>query len=63
MSSLTKDTIVDLLTKQTDLPVTQARNLVETLLESIKEQLEAGAPVKISGFGSWSVKEKKATPN
>ena len=60
MSTLTKDSLAEGLNQKLNFPVAEAKELVEMLLESIKEQLETGAPVKISGFGSWTVKEKKA---
>ena len=60
MSSLTKDSLAEGLNQQLNFPMVQAKEIVEMFLESIKAQLEAGSPVKISGFGSWTVKEKKA---
>jgi integration host factor subunit alpha len=38
----------------------EATELVEKLLEIIKERLIAGEDVMISGFGKWSVKSKRA---
>lgn len=37
-----------------------AGEIVETVLESIKLMLEAGEDVKISGFGKFQVREKRA---
>ena len=37
----------------------KAVDLVENLLETIKGRLEAGEDVLISGFGKFSVREKK----
>lgn len=34
--------------------------LVETILETIKLALAKGENVKISGFGKWTVKEKRS---
>jgi integration host factor subunit alpha len=38
---------------------TQARETVETLLELIKSSLENGDNLLLSGFGKFSVKEKR----
>ncbi len=46
----------------TSLPVytkAQARETVETLLELIKSSLENGDDLLLSGFGKFSVKEKR----
>ena len=38
----------------------EATEIVEKLLEIIKERLIAGEDVLVSGFGKWSVKDKHA---
>ena len=38
----------------------EAAEIVEKLLGIIKERLIAGEDVMISGFGKWSVKDKRA---
>jgi integration host factor subunit alpha len=40
-------------------PKNRSVELVETLLEIIKRTLESGDDLMISGFGKFSVKEKK----
>jgi integration host factor subunit alpha len=37
----------------------ESKDAVETLFEIVKERLEDGEEVKISGFGKFEVKEKK----
>ena len=37
-------------------------DLVEDLFEIVKDTLAGGEPVKISGFGKFEVREKKARP-
>ena len=32
------------------------------LLEEMKSELESGSAVKVSGFGKWAVKAKRARP-
>lgn len=55
----TKASIEDEVQKQLDIPKSRSVELVETLLEIIKKTLESGDDVMISGFGKFSVKEKK----
>ena len=57
--TLTKARIIDSIYNSSDLNRTQATITVETLLETIKESLENGEDVLISGFGKFCVKEKK----
>ena len=57
--SLTKDDIVEAFAKEIGFPKNQSVELVETLLELIKETLESGEDVLVSGFGKFRVKEKK----
>lgn len=60
--TLTKDKIVELIRSKTQFSSQEAKNLVETILESIKSKLENGEEVKISGFGKWVVREKRSRP-
>lgn len=59
-ATLTKARLVDDLRDSTGLPRQDASALVEGLLESMKEALEAGETVKISGFGNFVVRSKRA---
>jgi integration host factor subunit alpha len=45
---------------QTGFQKTRSSEIVETLLEIIKSTLESGEDVLVSGFGKFSVNEKKA---
>ena len=38
----------------------EAAEIVETVFNTIKETLESGEKIKISGFGNFVVREKKA---
>jgi integration host factor subunit alpha len=38
----------------------EASELVDAFFEIMKETLENGKEIKISGFGNWGIREKKA---
>ena len=57
--SITRDNIVEAVAEQVGLPKNQSVELVEALLELIKETLESGEDVLVSGFGKFRVREKK----
>jgi len=58
--TLTKANIVDAIHDEFGFPKNRSAELVEILLEEIKNTLEKGEDVLISGFGKFCVKEKKA---
>lgn len=60
--TLTKDRIIEIMKNKSQIPSQDAKILVETVIESIKNKLEQGEEVKISGFGKWMVREKKSRP-
>jgi integration host factor subunit alpha len=57
--TLTKAQIVDAIQKQIGFTRNRSSELVETLLEIIKRNLESGEDVMVSGFGKFCVKGKK----
>ena len=56
--TLTKEHIVDSIYNNLDLPKARSAKIVESLLELIKEKLENGEDILISGFGKFCVKDK-----
>lgn len=56
--TLTKAHIVENLFNQNVFTKTESAQIVETLFELLKQSLESGDDVLISGFGKFSVKEK-----
>ncbi len=58
--TLTKDTLIEMIRDKVGFPVKEAKDILETVLEEIKQKLEEGREVKISGFGKWTVKEKRS---
>lgn len=60
MSTLTKIDIVGKVAERCGFSKLEANDLVETVFESIKGALEQGENVKISGFGNFVLRDKKA---
>ncbi len=56
--ALTKADLTDAIYNQLDLPKPKSAEMIDSLLEIIKETLEDGKDVLISGFGKFCVKEK-----
>ena len=56
--ALTKDGIISSVHNHLNLPKTRSAEMVESVLEVIKKNLEKGEDVRISGFGKFYVKEK-----
>ena len=57
---MTKADIVEQVYLKVGLPKKESSEIVEVAFEIIKETLEKSENVKISGFGSFTVREKKA---
>ena len=56
--TLTKEKISELIQNRLGFSAKEARELLEIVLEQIKNELENGNEVKVSGFGKWLVKNK-----
>ena len=56
--SVTKKDLIDSIYNRVDLPKAKSTQVVESLLEIVKETLADGEDVLISGFGKFCVKEK-----
>jgi len=57
--TLTKAHVVETVQNQTGFPKNRSLEIVETLLEIIKNTLASSEDVLISGFGKFCVNEKK----
>ena len=57
--SLTKIDIVNSIYDQLGISRKDCVDIVESIFEIIKDELDKGNSVKISGFGKWTVKSKK----
>jgi len=58
--TLTKADIAQKIANDTGFMKGEASEIVEKLIETMKERLIAGEDVMISGFGKWTVKSKSA---
>ena len=58
--SMTKSEIIESLSEQTGLTKKECVSAVESTFEIIKDELEKGNSVKVSGFGKWTVNSKRA---
>ena len=60
--TITKADIVDDVQTQIGVTKTKSTEIIQILLENIKEALESGEDVLISNFGKFCVKEKRGRP-
>ena len=58
--AMTRIDIIQNVTDKLGLPKRDSTRIVESVLEIMKEQLSKGDTVKISGFGNFVVRNKKA---
>ncbi len=56
---VTKATLADSIFKTSDLQKNQSIVIVDSLMEIIKSTLESGEDILITGFGKFTVKDKK----
>ena len=56
---VTKATLADSIYNHSDLQKNESIVIIESLLEIIKRTLESGEDILVSGFGKFTVKEKK----
>jgi integration host factor subunit alpha len=57
---MTKANIVDKIHATTGLPKKEASAMMESVFAIMKESLEAGETIKVSGFGSFVVNQKNS---
>lgn len=58
--TLTKDVLVEMLKEKVGFQAPEAKDILEVILEEVKQSLEEGKEVKISGFGKWSIQDKRS---
>jgi len=57
---MTKADLITIVTENIGFSEKESHNIVDLFLEIMASTLQSGEPVKISGFGTWTVKEKKS---
>ncbi len=57
--TLTKKELAQNLSDQTELSFTDAKKFVDLFFDTIKEQLNSGKTVKLSGFGTFDIVQTK----
>ena len=60
--TLTKSDIIEDLNNRIGLNKREAKELVDSVFETIKKTLINGEEVKVSGFGNFQLKDKHARP-
>ncbi len=60
--SLTKAHIAEILSEQYGFTKRQARHLVDSFFDELRSSLERGEAVKLSGFGSFTLRDKPQRP-
>jgi integration host factor subunit alpha len=62
MPTLTKAELAELLFEQVGLNKREAKDMVETFFDEIRNALERGEAVKLSGFGNFQLRDKPQRP-
>ena len=62
MNALSKVNLVDMLNNEVQLTKADAKELVEVFFEKIRQTLESGHHVKLSGFGNFILRDKVERP-
>jgi integration host factor subunit alpha len=57
---MTKSDIVDVLCSKLEYPRKETQEIIETMFEMIKVELEKGESIKLPGFGNFVVRSKRA---
>ena len=57
---MTKNELAEQIARRNGLPASQARQLVETTIDAISDELAAGGEVSLAGFGKFSVSQRAA---
>ena len=62
LPTLTKSELAELLFEQVGLNKREAKDMVETFFDEIRNALERGEAVKLSGFGNFQLRDKPQRP-
>jgi integration host factor subunit alpha len=62
MTTLTKAELAEMLFEQVGLNKREAKDMVEAFFDEIRDALESGDSVKLSGFGNFQLRDKPQRP-
>lgn len=62
LPTLTKAELAELLFEQVGLNKREAKDMIETFFDEIRNALERGEAVKLSGFGNFQLRDKPQRP-
>ncbi len=62
MIHITKNDIIEVVAKKTNLTSKATRDVVQTFLSTVQDSLKRGEKVVLTGFGTFSLRPKKARP-
>jgi DNA-binding protein HU-beta len=57
---MNKQELIDAIAKEADLSKVEAKRALEAFTETVKAQLKKGKAVRLIGFGTFSVRKRKA---
>lgn len=60
--AVTKAGIAQMLCDELGVNKREAKEIVDLFFEAIRQSLESGDPVKLSGFGNFNLREKPSRP-
>ena len=60
--TITKDSLVEMIHNEVGLNKREAKELIECFFEQIKQSLENGNDIKLSGFGDFILRNKAPRP-
>ena len=60
--TITKDSLVEMIHNEVGLNKREAKELIECFFEQIKNSLENGNDIKLSGFGNFILRNKAPRP-
>ena len=60
MNNINKDALVELISTKTDLSKKDVEMVIDTMVDSITEQLRQGNKVTLTGFGAFRVSKRAA---
>ena len=60
--TITKDSLVEMVHNEIGLNKREAKDLIECFFEQIKNSLENGNDIKLSGFGNFTLRNKSPRP-